>query len=98
MKYNAFGNTGIKVSALSFGTMTFGKESDEAAAQALYRRCREAGINLFDCADMYQNGKAEEMLGRLIQDERKEIILTSKVYFPMGKRSEEHTSELQSQS
>ncbi|HAZ15938.1 MAG: aldo/keto reductase [Chlamydiae bacterium GWC2_50_10] len=85
MKYNAFGNTGIKVSALSFGTMTFGKESDEAAAQALYRRCREAGINLFDCADMYQNGKAEEMLGRLIQDERKEIILTSKVYFPMGK-------------
>lgn len=84
MKYKAFGKTGLQVSALSFGTMTFGNEADETTSAALYNRCREEGINLFDCADCYNCGRAEEILGRLIQKEREQIILTSKVFFPSG--------------
>lgn len=82
MEYKTFGKTGIKVSALSFGTMTFGGESDEKTSGELYLLAREAGINLFDCANVYNEGKAEEILGKLIQKEREEIILTSKAYFP----------------
>lgn len=85
MKYNLFGKTGLKVSALSFGTMTFGGEADEATSAVLYKRCRKAGINLFDCADYYHAGRAEEVLGKLIQGERDQIILTSKVFFPTSK-------------
>src|ERR1700722_18221069 len=85
MKYNLFGKTGLKVSSLAFGTMTFGGEADEATSMALYKRCCEAGINLFDCADYYHAGKAEEVLGKLIQGERDDIILTSKVFFPTSK-------------
>lgn len=84
MKYKYLGKTGVQVSSLSFGTMTFGGEADEKTSGELYRVCREAGINLFDCANVYNNGKSEEILGRLVQHEREQIILTSKVYFPMG--------------
>jgi aryl-alcohol dehydrogenase-like predicted oxidoreductase len=64
--------------------MSFGGDADKATSQALFHRCREAGINFFDCADMYQQGVAEEILGELISDCRDELILTSKVYFQMG--------------
>ena len=85
MKYKYFGKTGIQVSALSFGTMTFGGDADEATSEAIYKKCREAGINLFDCANVYADGRSEEILGRLIQHERKDIILTTKCYFASGK-------------
>lgn len=86
MQYKTFGKTGLKVSALSFGTMTFGGEADATTSIALYKRCREEGINLFDSADYYNEGRAEEILGRLIQEERNELIVTSKVYFPTGSK------------
>lgn len=85
MKYKYLGKTGIQVSSLSFGTMTFGHEADEAASLALYQRCREAGINLFDCANIYHEGKSEQILGKLIKHERQEVIITSKVFFPTNK-------------
>jgi aryl-alcohol dehydrogenase-like predicted oxidoreductase len=84
MKYRFLGRTGVKVSELCFGTMTFGKESDEETSAAVFRACREAGINFFDCADMYAGGKSEEILGRLIRDCRDNVVITSKVYFPSG--------------
>lgn len=84
MTYKFLGQTGVKVSALCFGTMTFGKESDEETSAAVFRACREAGINFFDCADIYAGGKSEEILGRLIRDCRDEVVITSKVYFPSG--------------
>ena len=62
--------------------MTFGGEADEQMASDMYQRCRSAGINLFDCANVYNEGHAETILGRLIQHERHQIILTSKAYFP----------------
>jgi len=64
--------------------MSFGNEADEAMSAKMFHRCREAGINFFDCADVYSKGRAEEILGGLIADCRDEIVLTSKVYGSMG--------------
>lgn len=85
MEFKVLGNTGVQVSSLCFGTMSFGKEADEAEAGRMYGACRELGINFFDCADAYNNGRAEEILGRLAKHERDELILTSKCFQPMGK-------------
>lgn len=84
MEYRILGRTGMRVSKLCLGTMSFGDVSDEATAAAVYRRCREAGINAFDCANVYSAGRAEEILGKLVADERDRVVLTSKVGFPMG--------------
>ena len=84
MEYKFLGNTGVKVSALCFGTMSFGGDADEATSAAMFHRCREVGINFFDCANVYQGGRAEEILGQLIAGCRDEVVITSKVYFPTG--------------
>ncbi len=75
----------VQVSSLSFGTMTFGGEADERESAEMYKKCREIGINLFDCANFYNDGRAEEILGRLIKHERKDVIVTSKACLPIGK-------------
>ena len=84
MDYKFLGRTGVKVSALCFGTMSFGGDADEAVSGLLFKACREAGINFFDCADLYAGGRSEEILGRLIKDCRREVIITSKAYFSTG--------------
>ncbi len=84
MEYKLLGNTGVKVSALCFGTMSFGGDADEKTSAAMFNRCREVGINFFDCADVYAGGRSEEILGRLIADCRDEVIITSKVYGSTG--------------
>ncbi len=84
MEYRFLGQTGVKVSSLCLGTMTFGGEADEKASAAMFDLARERGVNFFDCANIYNQGRAEEILGRLIQSCREEIIITSKAYFPAG--------------
>lgn len=84
MEYKFLGNTGVQVSALCFGTMSFGGDADEETSAAMFQRCREAGINFFDCANVYGQGRAEEILGRLMAGCRDELIITSKVYYPMS--------------
>ncbi len=84
MEYKLLGNTGVKVSQLCFGTMSFGGDADEATSAAMFNRCREVGINFFDCANVYSRGRAEEILGGLIADCRAEIVLTTKFYGRMG--------------
>jgi aryl-alcohol dehydrogenase-like predicted oxidoreductase len=84
MDYKFLGNTGVQVSELCFGTMSFGGDADEAASAAMFQRCREAGINFFDCANVYQKGRAEEILGRLMAGERDELVISSKFRYPMG--------------
>ncbi len=84
MQYSSLGKTGVQVSSLCFGTMTFGGGADEATSAAMFHRCREAGINFFDCADVYEKGESERILGKLIAGCRDEVIITSKVYFPTG--------------
>lgn len=82
METRFLGRTGVRVSRLAFGTMSFGGDADAATSAALFARCREAGVNLFDCADVYNGGRSEELLGRLIAPCRDEVILTTKAYFP----------------
>ena len=84
MKTVYLGNSGLKISELGFGTMSFGGDADEATSAAMYRRCRDAGIQLFDCADVYAGGRSEEIVGRLIAGHRDEIVLATKAYFPTG--------------
>lgn len=84
MEHRPLGRTGLCVSGLCFGTMSFGDMADDATSAALYRRAREAGVDFFDCANVYSAGRAEEILGRLVAKERDRLVLTTKVGFPMG--------------
>ena len=84
MKTKLLGRTGISVSELCFGTMSFGGDADEATAAAMYKACRDAGINFFDCANEYNKGRAEEILGRLAKDHRDDLVLTTKCFNPTG--------------
>jgi aryl-alcohol dehydrogenase-like predicted oxidoreductase len=84
MEYRTLGRTGIQVSPLCLGTMTFGREADEQTSAAIFQRCREAGVNFVDTANVYSGGRSEEIVGRLIADCRDEIVLTSKVGVQTG--------------
>lgn len=84
MKHRYLGSTGIQVSQLCMGTMTFGSEADRTESAALFRRCRDAGINTFDCANVYSQGAAEEILGELTVGCRDELVITSKGWGQMG--------------
>ena len=57
MDYKWLGSTGVKVSQLCYGTMSFGGDADEAESGRMYAACRDAGINFFDTADVYSNGE-----------------------------------------
>lgn len=84
MEYRLLGRTGLKVSPLCFGTMSFGGDADEETSAELYRAARERGINFLDCADVYSKGRAEEILGRLMAHERDQLVITTKCHGPMG--------------
>lgn len=85
MNYRSLGQTRLQISRLCFGTMTFGREADRATSAALFHRCREAGINFFDCADIYAQGESERILGELISGCRDEVIITSKAFYALEK-------------
>jgi aryl-alcohol dehydrogenase-like predicted oxidoreductase len=82
-------HTALEVSRLAFGTMTFGGQADEATATALVERSLEAGINFFDTANIYNQGRAEELLGRALGARRKDVVLASKVRGRMGEAPDE---------
>ncbi|MEE2877087.1 MAG: aldo/keto reductase [Candidatus Neomarinimicrobiota bacterium] len=84
MEYRLLGNTGIEVSQLCLGTMTFGGPADEAESKKMFGKCRDAGVNFFDCANVYEKGRSEKILGKLMAGCREEVIITTKVYFPTG--------------
>jgi voltage-dependent potassium channel beta subunit len=85
MEYRKLGNSGIKISTLSFGTwITFGKQIDNKEADALISTAYEHGVNFFDSAEIYARGKAEEVLGNIIQKKdwpRSSYMVSSKVFF-----------------
>jgi len=85
MEYRLLGKTGIKVSQLCLGTMSFGGDADASMSKQMFELSRDKGINFFDCADVYNNGQAEIILGKLIKNCRNEVVIASKVYFPTGK-------------
>ena len=84
MEYRVLGRTGVKVSSLCFGTMSFGDIADEAESARMFNRCREVGINFFDCANVYAGGRSEEILGELIADCRDEIVSDNQGRFRYG--------------
>ncbi len=84
MEYRLLGRTGVQVSQLCFGTMSFGDTADEAESAKMFNRCRDLGINFFDCANVYAGGRSEEILGDLIADCRDEVVITSKVGMPVS--------------
>jgi aryl-alcohol dehydrogenase-like predicted oxidoreductase len=92
MKYVKLGKTGLKVSRICLGTMTYGTSQwrdwvlDEAESRPFFERALELGINFFDTADMYSLGVSEEVTGRALRDmaERDKIIIATKVYNPMS--------------
>jgi aryl-alcohol dehydrogenase-like predicted oxidoreductase len=93
MEFRQLGNSGFKVPVFSLGTGTFGGSteffkawgaSDVAEATRLVDVCLEAGLNMFDSADIYSNGKAEEILGRAIKGRRDQVIISTKGTFRSG--------------
>ncbi len=78
------GKTGVKVSRIALGAMSFGGDTDDATADQIGHAARDAGINFLDTADVYNEGRSEQMVGRLMRGERDEIVLATKAYFPTG--------------
>src|SRR5258708_7203162 len=76
--------TCLKVSRVCFGTMTFGGQTDEPAAQRMIDSCLDAGINFLDTANAYNGGASEQILGRCIQGKRDRVVLATKVRNKMG--------------
>lgn len=86
MDYTTLGRTGIQVSRLCFGTMSFGDIADEEMSRRMFDRCMDAGINFYDCANTYAGGRSEEILGQLIKPVRDQVVLTTKVCSPVTDR------------
>ncbi len=93
MQYTNLGNTGLKVSRLCLGMMTYGSKTwrpwvlDEKEARPFIRRALDAGINFFDTADMYSLGVSEQILGNTLHHfaiPRKDLVIATKVFNPMG--------------
>ena len=93
MEYVRFGNTGLMVSKLCLGCMTYGSPTErwpwalnEEQSRPFFKRAIEMGINFFDTADVYTAGASEEVTGRALRDftTRDEVVLATKVYNPMG--------------
>lgn len=84
MDYRRMGETGLLVSELCLGCMTFGREADETTSRELVDRFLEAGGNFLDTANVYSDGVSEEITGRAIKGVRDDLVLATKVRFPMG--------------
>lgn len=93
MEYRQLGRSGLKVPALSFGTATFGGSneffrawgsSDVAEATRLVDVCLDAGVNLFDTADVYSDGVSETILGKAVAGRRQKVLISTKATFRMG--------------
>jgi len=86
MEYRRLGNTGLMVSELCLGCMTFGREADEELSHRFIHRFIEAGGNFLDTADVYSRGVSEEITGRALQGIRDDIVLATKVRSAMGSK------------
>jgi aryl-alcohol dehydrogenase-like predicted oxidoreductase len=87
MEYRRLGRTGLKVSEVCAGTMTFGRSDwgiDEKQSGELVDLAIDAGVNFFDTANSYSEGESETILGKLVRGRRDKLILATKVFNPMG--------------
>src|SRR5438552_16530145 len=92
MEYTTLGKTGLRVSRMCLGCMTYGSKKwrpwvlEEDEARPFFRRAIEAGINFFDTADAYSVGVSEMIVGRAMREftRRDDVVIATKVFFPMG--------------
>lgn len=84
VRYVVLGKSGLLVSEVSLGTMTFGRETDEAESIRILNRYLEAGGNFIDTANVYSQGVSESILGRALKGKREQVVLATKVFFRMG--------------
>src|SRR5262245_44066938 len=84
MNYKLLGRTGVRVSQLCYGCMSFGGDADEAESGRMFKAVRDLGINFFDTADQYSKGKYEEILGRLMKGSRDDLVVATKCFNPSG--------------
>lgn len=82
MQYRTLGGTGLNVSTLCLGTMTFGDPADERTSGEIVQRALDAGINFFDTASIYAGGESERILGKALQGRREQVVIASKVPGP----------------
>ena len=101
MEHRQLGSSGIKIPVLSFGTATFGGEGeffkawgetqlDEA--KKLVSICMDAGVNLFDTANVYSKGVSEEILGKVLKGIRNEVLISTKATFKMSNKANDSGS------
>jgi aryl-alcohol dehydrogenase-like predicted oxidoreductase len=85
MNYRFLGNTGLRVSELCLGAMTFGRETDEETSRRIMDRFEAAGGNFIDTANVYSRGTSEEIVGRWLKSKNcDDFVVATKVRFPMG--------------
>lgn len=84
MEYRIFGRTGVRVSPLCLGAMNFGDATSEADSLRIVHRALDAGINFIDTANVYNQGRSEEILGRALQGRRQQVFLATKVHGTVG--------------
>ncbi len=91
MEYRLLGRSGLKISTITMGTMTFGRPKDSPVGSVPLKdvkrqvdQCIDAGVNLFDTADVYSDGTSEEMLGQALAKKRANVLVATKVRFTMG--------------
>jgi len=79
MQYKKLGRTGLKVSPFCLGTMVYGSQVNETDSIKIIQRALSAGVNFFDTADSYSNGRSEEVVGKALKNERHSVVLATKV-------------------
>src|SRR5216684_111461 len=88
MQYTQLGPTGVQVSRICLGTMSFGNSEEWMVeidkAKPIVKRALDLGVNFFDTANLYSDGRSEEILGELLRDHRDEIVLATKVRLKVG--------------
>jgi len=84
MEYRRMGRTGLKVSEICLGTMTFGHGTDQAEATRIVDLALAAGVNFFDTANAYGGGQSEVLLGKALQGRRRDAVVATKFFNPMG--------------
>lgn len=84
MEYRRMGRSGLKVSEICLGTMTFGRSTDQSEADSMVNLAFERGLNFFDTADGYSNGESEVILGKALKGKRRDAVVATKFFNPMG--------------
>src|SRR5713101_3191425 len=88
MQYTRLGSTGLHVSRISLGTMSFGNTEEWMVeidkARPIVKRAIDLGVNFFDTANLYSDGRSEEIVGELLKDQRDDVVIASKVRLKVG--------------